>query len=309
MKKRILLFTAIAAMATGILTSGKNGAGAEKGYDCTGAETGLGNFAGCGGAGGCHNSSLSTGITVLLELDSAGVATTHYKGGMTYTVKITGTNTTASSLPVFGFQVTCVKGTTAVTTPVNAGTFASTGLPGDVQYTPAQLPSDFAVNMVEHKFPIPATTGGGATGSTYIESFQWTAPTAGTGTVSFWGVVNACTGDTAHSSNSDLSNNTHINISEWTTTTSVSNANTETSIIAFPNPIGNELNLQMNNAVPGTYSFEVFDVMGKSVANGNLDVNGMSDKTTINTSGWAYGTYNVVIEKEGVRQVTRVVKL
>jgi len=45
--------------------------------------------------------------------------------------------------------------------------------------------------MVEQSTRINATTGTGGAGTTYEESFTWTAPSFGTGTVSFWGVLNA----------------------------------------------------------------------------------------------------------------------
>ncbi len=309
MRKRILLFTIVGGFAVGMLTSGKNGAGAEKQYNCTGAETGLGNLAACGGPSGCHTGSLTPGLTLALELDSAGSATTHYKGGMTYTVKITGTNTTATTLPVFGFQVTCIKGTTSVTTPVNAGTFVSTGLPGNLQYTPA-MATFFACNLLEHKFPIPATTGGGATGSTYVQSFQWTAPAAGTGTVSFWGIMNAAIGDTAHSSSSDISNSTKINITEWPSTTAIAAELLRSiSLSAFPNPMINTLNLKLDNTLPGSYSVQVFDITGRMVTTENIMVIGTNHVSTINTANWLPGAYHVIVEKDGVRKTLQVVKL
>src|ERR1035437_2810016 len=118
MKKNTFIFL-LAACAGSLIISGYHGGAGNNGYDCTGAETGLGNFAGC--TGGCH--AASTSITVALELDSAGVPTTNYIGGMAYTVKITGTNTSTAPLPKYGFQIGSIKGGTTLVTPVNAGTW------------------------------------------------------------------------------------------------------------------------------------------------------------------------------------------
>src|ERR1700722_18150760 len=88
----------------------KEGPANYQGWECTGAETGLGNPTGCYGGSGCHSSSATAGIAVVLELDSTGgVPTTHYTGGLTYTVKITGTNNTGNNLPKYGFQKACIK--------------------------------------------------------------------------------------------------------------------------------------------------------------------------------------------------------
>ena len=309
LRRRILLFTAIAGMGIAILTSGRNGAGAEKGYDCTGAETGLGNVSGCAATTGCHGGSANAGLTLALTLDSAGgVATTHYTGGMTYTVTITGTNTTATTLPVFGFQVSCIEGSTSVTTPTNAGTFATSGLPTDVIYTPATA-TEFVCNVIEHGHPIAATTGTGSSGTTYIESFKWTAPATGTGTVSFWGALNAAPGgaDTTVSTGT-IWNTTKLTIGEWPST-GVANVTNHISVTTFPNPVINNLTLQMDNTQAGIYSLQVFDLNGRIVTTENITVNGTSNTSTINTGNWAPGTYHVVIEKDGNRQVIPVVKL
>ncbi|MFI5196827.1 MAG: T9SS type A sorting domain-containing protein [Chitinophagales bacterium] len=303
MKKRILLFTAVAGMATAMLTSGRLGAGAESGYNATGSETGLGNINGCK-AGGCHGTTPTTGITVALELDSAGVATTHYKGGMTYTVKISGVNTTTNTLPRFGFQVSCIQGSTAVTTPVNAGTFASTGLPASVRYTAANA-TYYVCNMIEHSAAIVATSGTGGSGTTYVESFSWTAPAAGTGTISFWGALNAVNYD--NTVGGDFWNTTSKVINEWATT-SVANVSNDISIKAYPNPATSNLNIQLDNAQEGAYSLQVFDLNGRIVTNENITVTGTSHTTNINTGSWASGLYNVVLQKDGFSKTIPVVK-
>src|ERR1019366_7481626 len=191
MKKHTFVYL-IAICAGSLVISGYHSGAGNNGYDCTGAETGLGNSAGCSGGNGCHSPSATTAITVALELDSAGVATTHYKGGVTYTIKLTGTNTSTTSLPKFGFEVGSVKGSTSVVTPVNAGTFA-TPYPANTHYA---APNQYmVVGVVEQSATLAATTGTGGSGTKYVESFTWTAPVAGTGTISFWGVINAVNGN------------------------------------------------------------------------------------------------------------------
>ena len=303
MKKRILLFSAIAGMTAAICSSGRNGAGAEKHFDCTGAETGT---VGCSQGISCHGGSANSAIPLSLELDSAGIATTHYTGGMTYTVRISGENTTSNSLPKFGFQVSCIVGSTGAASPTNAGSFATTGLPTDVRYT-AAISGHFVCNIIEHSDPITATTGTGASGSTYVESFAWTAPASGTGTVSFWGALNAVTGDTTTPAG-DTWNTTSLIINEWPST-GVVNVTNQISVTAFPNPVINTLNLQMNNTQEGIYSLQVFDMNGRMVTTENITVNGTSHTSTINTGNWAPGNYHVVLEKDGNHQVIPVVKL
>ncbi len=320
MKKRILLFTAVAGIGYLMFSSHSAGPAAHQ-YDCSGADvnTASGNPAGCSSGGGCHSSAATAGIGVVIELDSAGVVasstasgTGHYKPGFTYQVKITGTNTTSSSLPKWGFQVAATKGATAsstASTSINAGTLQSTGLPAGLSYWNAPgSSSTFYANVVGHNMRLSPASGTGGTGTTYIDSFTWTAPVSGTGIVSVFGALNAVNNN-GGADNGDLWNTAQLVLNEITAPSAVASITGNISVTAYPNPVNNELNLQIDNALPGAYSYQVFDVMGRNMGGGSIEMNAASNKATINTSNWAYGTYNVVIEKDGVRQVTRVVKL
>lgn len=323
MKKRILLFTATAGICTLTLSSYEFGPAAS-GFECTGADatSGLGNPTGCVGSS-CHGTAVTPGITVTLELDSAGITTSstalgtgHYKPGITYTVKIIGTNTTTDSLPYFGFQVAATKGAAAAATPVNAGTLQSSGLPTGLQYSPASAhtPLEFYANVVEHSSPRPATSGTGTTGTTYVETFTWTAPAIGTGTVSLWGAINAVTHiNPATPTAGDKSNTNHLVLNETDSTiavshVSVANITNDINISVFPNPVSNNLNLQINNGPAGNYSIQAFDLLGNCISTGNIEVSGTNQTTNINTSGWAPGLYQVVIQGNGNSQIVRVVK-
>lgn len=295
MKKKFLLLPLAAGFAFFSLTSYNSGAGAS-GFNATGAETGSGTASGCTN-GGCH--SAGAGINVTIELDSAGgLATTHYKAGLTYTVKITGTNSTSSVYPKFGLQLACIKGSTASATPVNAGNWAS-GLSSPLRNTPGG--GSFDCNLVEQSTPINATTGTGGTGTTYVQSFQWTAPAAGTGDVSFWGVLNAVNGN--GSDNGDAWKKAMVTIQEWPSLpTGVDNVATS-SVKAYPVPFTNVLNLELGNAA-GTTNITVTDMNGRVIANQTITGNTGS----INTGSWAQGIYAVSVVNEGRREVITVVK-
>jgi len=307
MKKKILLFAMVAGLGSLTISSWKTGAAFNVGAECTGAETGLSNPTGCSiGGSSCHNTSATTGITVAIELDSAGIATAHYKGGMAYTIKITATNTTSNTLPAFGFQVGVIEGSTAVFTPMNAGTWTSTGLPTGVRYTPA-VAGSFVVSVMEQSTPLSPTSGTGATGTTYVESLKWTAPVAGTGTISIWSAVNAVNNNGVQDAG-DLWNTNHAVINEWPARSAVSNVVNNINIKVYPNPTINNLNLQFDNSQSGIYAIRVYDLSGRIIYNENLEVNGSGQLININTANWALGMYEVVMEKEGDRQIIPVVK-
>lgn len=179
MKLRILLFSFVALFVSTTLNSFRSsGYAAVAGGDGSGATT----AAGCS----CHNSVTSLGTTI--ELDSAGIPVTSYKAGVSYTVKITATNASAISYPKYGFQLASVKVSGAGTGAAQqAGTWGTT-LPTNVKKTTLSIP------IIEQNIPLTATSGTGGNGTTYTQIIPWTAPIAGTGSVKFYGVLNAVDG-------------------------------------------------------------------------------------------------------------------
>ncbi|MBS1686706.1 MAG: hypothetical protein JSS76_18345 [Bacteroidetes bacterium] len=103
MKHKITLLTFSAFVAV-LLCSYRPGPAHDAGANCTGSDGGT---TACGGAG-CHTSSLSSSLGTTLEFDSAGTPVTSYVPGGSYTVKITATNATGSTLPKFGFQLVSI---------------------------------------------------------------------------------------------------------------------------------------------------------------------------------------------------------
>ncbi len=305
MKKHSIIYLFAAGACSFILTSYKTGAGTN-GWDCTGAETGLSNPAGCSN-GGCHGTS--TAITVAIELDSAGTPTTHYKGGITYTVKLSGTNTGTTSLPKFGFQMGSIKGSVAVTTPVNAGTWSTT-CPAGTHYAAPQA-NNFVVGVVEQTSAITATTGTGGSGTTYVKSFSWTAPTSGTGTISFWAVLNAVNGDGG--TNGDQWNTKHVVINEWGGNTTTGIVNTENTasdfkLSLFPNPATENIHLTYSLSKQSAVSVKMFDLNGRLVAD-LLDETQSEGGQNLDAgvSNLSKGIYFVVLNADGSKTAKRLV--
>ena len=182
MKKKYILVPIIALMGYCSLTSYQAGPGLSS-LERTGASGGT---TGCAG-GGCHGSSAGIGVTV--ELLSGTTPVTTYTAGASYTVRVTGTYTSSSSttasLPKFGYQVSAMR---TGSTTANAGTWGT---------APASSHAATAagINLIEQSTGITATTGGGAPGSTYVISVPWTAPAAGTGSVTLRSVINAVNGN------------------------------------------------------------------------------------------------------------------
>jgi len=260
------LFVTFLATACYIIISGyKEGPAQFGGWECTGAETGLGNHAGCAGSGGCHSSSPTAGISVVLELDSTGgVPTNHYTGGLTYTVKITGTNNTSNNLPKFGFQIGCIKGPNSQITPTNAGTWPAP-YPGGTHYAGPQA-TFYVVGVVEHATQLAPSSGSGGNGTVYSESFKWVAPVASTGTVSFWAALNAVNNN-GNADAGDLWNNAYMKIPEWGNFTGVISVEQNSfNVNVYPNPVTEYASLDYTLAETANVQIALYDITGRQVS-------------------------------------------
>ncbi len=212
MKKKFILVPLVGLLLFVVLSGYEYGPGTV-GYERTGAS---GSGTGCGGPS-CHTSASSStsGIVLSLQLIDASTSTsvTTYTPGHSYYIVVGGTNSSSfSGLDHFGFQVAVVKSSGAGSASfVNAGTLAVTGISSVAHTT-----SPSGVNIVEHGPNAiggsPYVSGSGGSGTTYSISVPWTAPSAGTGTVVIYEVLNAVNHD--GSSSNDYWNNTTANILE-----------------------------------------------------------------------------------------------
>ncbi len=276
--KKTTFVSLIALSAGTLMVCSYAGGAAGHNIQGTGAETGLGNSAGCGQ--GCHTSATTTTIT--LELDSAGIATTRYVAGMTYTVKLTGKNTSNTSLPKFGFQIGSIVGSAAATTPKNAGTWIAP-FPASTKYI-APIAGKFVVGIVEQTAALAATTGTGGNGTTYVRTFNWTAPAAGTGTISFWAALNAVNGN--NNDTGDKYNTGHISITELVPTAPLKATASAVNVKCNGAKTGSATVTATGGSSPYTYLW-----------------NSTPTQTTTTATGLGAGSYTVTV-KDAVNATT-----
>lgn len=198
MKKNFILLSAVCGIFGLMLSSYSNGPGIS-GIDATGSTC---------NASGCHTPLGGTAITTSVQLIDASTMTSasSYVPGGSYFIRVSAINGSSSltaSLPKFGFQVEAVKTSTPTT---NAGTLSAP--------TGCHTVTVTGVKIVEHSSPLAVTTGTGTSGSTYVKDVPWTAPAAGTGSVTLKGIINAVnnngniTGDISNASSATVTEST-----------------------------------------------------------------------------------------------------
>ena len=279
MKKGFLVLALFAGFA--YITFSSNAAGPSG--NLTGSNGGT---QGCGGTG-CHSAAATPGLAINIVLDSAGTIVSRYVPGIAYRVRVTGINATTGVLPKFGFQMAAVSGTGAAA--VQAGTFSSLP-PGGA------LTTYSGIYVIGNNTSLSAT-GTGSTGSLDSFSVVWAAPVAGTGAVKMNAVI--CAADGNGLETNDIWNAVTATFNEEAPASAVADIKAGMEWVTYPNPVTNSLHLKLNNAGNENYTVNIFDINGRRITPFQLVING-NEVTTINTTNWQSGIYELVLENNGV---------
>lgn len=284
MKRKLLVLPLTAAIGALALSSYSTGPWQNNSLNRTGS-AGAGT-ANCSG-GGCHGAN-STNTTVTITVtDAGGNAITSYTPGATYTVNISGRNT--SALTRFGLQSTVVQ---AAATSTQAGTFTAS--------SPLAVRTASTPDIVEQTSKITGTVSGGV--ASYAASYSWTAPAAGAGTVRFLATLNAVNND-GGTSGDEPAAATPLDLTEGSGT-NVPGVNT-TAMKLYPNPAANTLQLQLPDAIVQG-SFQIRDIRGSLVSGGALRI--QQGLAQIDVAGLSSGAYFVQVRSAAGELVAPFVK-
>ncbi|MBL7713385.1 MAG: T9SS type A sorting domain-containing protein [Chitinophagaceae bacterium] len=276
MKKKFLLFCAALGIAYIGLTGYASGpAASPAALNRTGA---AGSTANCS-TGGCHSASSSSTTAVIEMADPASpsVKVTKYIPGKTYLMTIRGISTPAK--PKFGFQVAATKSDNS-----NAGTLTATAASTGTH-------AISGINIIEHRAALAASPSAG----NYTVNFNWTAPVAGSGTITFYGIINAVDG-TGTTANDLPSNGTTAAFSE-DLTSSVGTIGTVMATNVYPNPCTDMLHIEAR----GNMRVSVSDLGGRQLIN-------TTAQKDIDVSGLQPGSYIIRLDNGTEQQVSMFIK-
>ncbi|MCF8283807.1 MAG: T9SS type A sorting domain-containing protein [Sphingobacteriales bacterium] len=271
MKKKLLTLTFTVSFITIFVGSVYNNAHT----DPTGAPSSRTGSPGDGGntcaLSGCHAGNT---VTTKSNIISSDIPIDGYTPGVKYT--ITATSTSSPNRNIFGLQIspqssTGVKrGTMAL---INASETQMTG--GSKYLTHTQL----------------GITG---SGGQKTWSFFWTAPTAGTGAVTFYGCFNNANGD--GSANGDSIIKTTYTVQEKIAIGINKDELASIGISIFPNPVYHHIYIKNENNIKFD-RVEIIDLTGKVIyqSEGMVDVDLQLEKT-----GVAAGVYFIKLYNENV---------
>ena len=166
------------------------------------------------------------------------------------------------------------------------------------------LTDTFRTKFVGDEKYITYTENGIEGVDSFIWTFDWTAPAAGTGDVVFYGGFNSNYNGDKGGDKTFLST---LKVKEKTNSiNSISNPN---AISIFPNPVINELNLKVNGLNSGDYLIKVIDIKGRTIYSKEIQFNANKNLEPIKAMNWVKGQYTLVVENEERRIVKKFIKL
>lgn len=276
MKIKTKIALAITALAVGSIFIVKFSSSA--GANATGAPTSNTGSPGDGtNCTSCHTGSASSQAGLI----TSTIPMTGYVPGQTYT--ITGSITTSGKTK-FGFQVSPqnasgdLKGTMTVTNSTNTQLISSG-------------------KYITHKF-----SGTNFSSGTATWSFDWTAPAAGSGDVTFYGSFNST--NSSSTTTGDIISLSSLTVSE-DLTTGIADMGEELNVISvYPNPVTDKIFVKNTADANAVMDVSILDVNGKVVKqSGNLQNNQAIDLTEL-----ANGYYMVRIETSEGTLIKRITK-
>lgn len=236
----------------------------------------------CGGSG-CHaagSPSITTGIAITPEGSGLPISNGRYTPNTTYTVVLTGFNTSSSTLSKFGFQIAATK-----SDGTQAGTLSAAP-------TGTAIRTVSGISILEHSLALNQGTLPGS----YSVTFKWKAPAAGAGAISFNYVVMGVNAD--NTKDFDIPSPSRATVFNETPASINENINNIASTV-YPNPCSNVLNIETASSTQ--FMATVYDIAGRQVI-------APSQQNSIDVSALTNGLYMLRLQSEEGQQTVNFIK-
>lgn len=232
--------------------------------------------------GSCHAGSASASPTQII---TSNVPTSGYVPGQTYTITA---SVAQAGVSKFGFQISPQS---------SNGT-----LLGQLIITNTSQTKIVSTKYVTHQ-----TAGTSGSGSK-TWSFNWVAPAAGTGNVTFYGAFNFTNGN--GQSNGDIVRTNTLVIPEASGVGIAEVQNDVFNATVFPNPADESINVRFTVTESSPVTLTLTDLKGSVVGSPNEYevVPGTQEITLVLPTGMQTGVYRMIIEQNGSRSVKSVFK-
>jgi hypothetical protein len=236
---------------------------------------------------GCHNSFALNSGAGSIELRT-GTTNNEYVPGQTYSMTF---KVAYPGRSLFGMGLEALNSANT-----NAGSLVITDA-ARTRILTSNLAGSVGRKSVTH------TLNGGTSADSMLFNFNWVAPAAGTGNVTFYFCGNAANGN-ATSAGDYIYQGTTVLTERNTTGIEPIESNIDVNV--FPSVINDEMNIRCQPAVTGIISIQLFDLQGKLVRSESSSATAQQELTTTwnGLSSLGKGTYLLNIQS-GERSVVK----
>jgi hypothetical protein len=282
MKFKIIYKIFALAFLTFVFQSRSNGPANVLGIEVTGAPGSQGNLGTCANAG-CHFAGAFDSSTEITLLDGTD-AVTEYEPGKSYTVRIEGIAGSGSP-DGYGYQAVVLDGADS-----QAGEWGDVG-------NGSQVVGLSGRSYAEHN----------STGSSSTYELEWVAPAANTGAVTIYAAMALVNGN--GTSGGDGGSNASLSISEKDPNSTTSVIREFANISVYPNPVQNELNIDITSRNSGAFDLRFIDISGKIVRTEQIEISTGSNLRNFDVSEMNKGFYLVQLFGDDYIASTEMLKM
>ncbi|MCH2042773.1 MAG: T9SS type A sorting domain-containing protein [Saprospiraceae bacterium] len=282
MKSSFLYFIFLGGLSIFFLQSNSGGRAAAGNADSTGSP--VNNNQTCNT---CHSAGNFGTTSSEIQILDNGTPVTEYTAGQTYTLQVTVTNATGNPIRYASQTVALLSDDT------QAGSLSS------ATTTNTQISTLSNRQYLEH--------GGSGMNSDGIFSATWTAPAAGSGTVTFYSVGMASNGNSG-TSGDNVSPSSNLQLPE-AVASSVAEVEVNTiQLKSFPNPTQGVVTVELQARSSAEYNIQVVDFLGKVLENRFLEVHQGHNNIQLDLSNYPAGMYFIYANGEDQNQAIPVSK-
>ena len=233
----------------------------------------------------CHSGTANTGLGSASITSDAPAG--EYVPGETYTITST---VDQAGISKFGFQVFVARNT------------AGNQSLGSVTITNS---AETHTKVSGAKRYVTQKTAGTSGSGTRSWSFDWTAPAAGSGDVTFYGAFNATNGNSGTSGDDVYT--TSMTLTESTAVSADEHTEVPEARV-FPTYFSETLNLEWEVPTFAPLYIRVLDINGRELYHEKRDAAFVSQPIQLQTSGWKSGIYFVTMISGGSQSTHRVIR-
>jgi hypothetical protein len=239
----------------------------------------------CHTTGGANPITSSTTISVL---DANSNPVTSYIPGQQYTARVS-VNTLTGSPARWGFQMIALK---------DAG---NTDLDGFSD----QNPNNYKIATVNSTGRTYAEHDNASTSNVF--NVTWTAPAAGTGSVTFYAAGNAVNNNGLN--NGDGASFSNLKLTEGSVSSTQNPDAERIGLRLWPNPATSVVNISVNLLQAGDYRLSLHDLSGRLVWESNQALSAGENLLNIPVAEMEAGLYFATLSGGGIAANVKVVKL